>query len=193
MSRSRLELRPALFLDRDGTLIADAHFLADAARVALLPDAVAAVRRANALDVPVVIVTNQSGIARGLITDAQYAAVRDRTVALLAAEGATILATFIVPTLPPHRRPAIAANRGSVCISARRMPSGSISHNLPTSVIAGAMCSRPSRLVALAFSCPESKHHLPMSRPLGHRQPHAFSLLIVCSKRSRLPSRASGR
>lgn len=113
MSRSRLELRPALFLDRDGTLIADAHFLADAARVALLPDAVAAVRRANALDVPVVIVTNQSGIARGLITDAQYAAVRDRTVALLAAEGATILATFHCPhaaTTPPScdcRKPGI--------------------------------------------------------------------------------------
>lgn len=89
--------RPALFLDRDGTLIADAHYLADASRVALLPDAAAAVQRANAAGVPVVIVTNQSGIARGLITPAQYEATRDRTVALLDAAGARVLATFHCP------------------------------------------------------------------------------------------------
>ncbi len=89
--------RPALFLDRDGTLIADAHYLADASRVALLPDAAAAVQRANAAGVPVVIVTNQSGIARGLITLAQYEATRDRTVALLGAAGAQVLATYHCP------------------------------------------------------------------------------------------------
>jgi histidinol-phosphate phosphatase family protein len=89
--------RPALFLDRDGTLIADAHYLADASRVALLPDAAAAVQRANAAGVPVVIVTNQSGIARGLITPAQYEATRDRTVALLGAAGAQVLATYHCP------------------------------------------------------------------------------------------------
>lgn len=89
--------RTALFIDRDGTLIADAHYLADASRVVLLPDAVAAVRRANEAGVPVVIITNQSGIARGLITEAQYGAVRDRTVALLAAQGAEVLATYHCP------------------------------------------------------------------------------------------------
>lgn len=92
--------RPALFIDRDGTLIADAHYLADASRVALLPTAVEAVRAANAADVPVIIVTNQSGIARGLITEAQYAATRDRTVALLAQEDARVLATYHCPHWP---------------------------------------------------------------------------------------------
>jgi histidinol-phosphate phosphatase family protein len=89
--------RPALFIDRDGTLIADAHYLADASRVTLLPDAAAAVQRANAAGVPVVIVTNQSGIARGLITPAQYEATRERTVALLADAGAHVLATYHCP------------------------------------------------------------------------------------------------
>ena len=88
---------PALFIDRDGTLIADAHYLADASRVQLLPGAAAAVANANAAQVPVVVVTNQSGIARGLITTSQYEAVRDRTNALLRAGGATVLATYHCP------------------------------------------------------------------------------------------------
>ena len=88
---------PALFIDRDGTIIADAHYLADASRVQLLPGAAAAVAKANTAQVPVVVVTNQSGIARGLITIAQYEAVRDRTVALLRAGGASVLATYHCP------------------------------------------------------------------------------------------------
>ncbi len=88
---------PALFIDRDGTLIADAHYLADASRVQLIPGAAAAVAKANAAQVPVVVVTNQSGIARGLITTFQYEAVRDRTNALLSAEGAAVLATYHCP------------------------------------------------------------------------------------------------
>ncbi len=88
---------PALFIDRDGTLIADAHYLADASRVQLLSGAAAAVAQANAAQVPVVVVTNQSGIARGLITHAQYEAVRDQTNTLLNAGGAAVLATYHCP------------------------------------------------------------------------------------------------
>ena len=88
---------PALFIDRDGTLIADAHYLADASRVQLLPGAAAALANAHAAQVPVVVVTNQSGIARGLITTSQYEAVRDRTNALLRAGGAAVLATYHCP------------------------------------------------------------------------------------------------
>ncbi|WP_053334379.1 D-glycero-alpha-D-manno-heptose-1,7-bisphosphate 7-phosphatase [Gemmatimonas phototrophica] len=91
--------RGALFIDRDGTIIADAHYLADPSGVRLLRDAVAAVSLANRAQVPVVIVTNQSGIARGLITEAQYQAVRDRTVALLQAGGAEVLTTYHCPHL----------------------------------------------------------------------------------------------
>jgi len=88
---------PALFIDRDGTVIADAHYLADASRVQLLAGAAAAIAKANAAQVSVVVVTNQSGIARGLITHAQYAAVRDQTNALLSADGAAVLATYHCP------------------------------------------------------------------------------------------------
>ena len=71
--------RPALFLDRDHTLIEDGPYLADPDRVALLPGAGDAAARAAAAGVPVVIVTNQSGIARGLVSPAAYEAVRART------------------------------------------------------------------------------------------------------------------
>lgn len=96
-SEHRPHQRPALFLDRDGTIIADAHYLADANRVRLLKGAAAAIRSANEAGVPVVIITNQSGIARGLITEEQYAAVRDRTVELLRSQGANVLATYHCP------------------------------------------------------------------------------------------------
>jgi histidinol-phosphate phosphatase family protein len=91
---------PALFLDRDGTLIADVPYLADASLVRLLPGAGALVREANALGWPVVIVTNQSGIARQLITAAQYQEVAARVEALLAVEGGTVAATYHCPHEP---------------------------------------------------------------------------------------------
>lgn len=90
----------ALFIDRDGTLIADAHYLADASRVSLLPHSVAAVKLANAVGIPVYIVTNQSGIARGLITPAQYDATRQRTEQLLRDHGALVAGTYHCPHWP---------------------------------------------------------------------------------------------
>lgn len=93
-------MRPALFLDRDGTLIADAHYLADPSLVRLLRGAGSAVARANAAGVLTIVVTNQSGIARGLITPAQYEAVRAQTDALLAQKGARVDATFHCPHWP---------------------------------------------------------------------------------------------
>ena len=58
----------ALFLDRDGTLILDKHYLADPAGVELIPGAADALRRARALGYQLFLFTNQSGIARGLHT-----------------------------------------------------------------------------------------------------------------------------
>ncbi len=92
--------RPAAFLDRDGTLMHDVAYAADPDQVRLLPGAAAVVRRLNEAGVPVVVVTNQSGIARGLVTDAQYAAVRDQLDALLGAEGAHIDRSYHCPHHP---------------------------------------------------------------------------------------------
>lgn len=58
----------ALFLDRDGTLIVDKHYLADPAGVELIPGVPAALQRARALGYALFLFTNQSGIARALYT-----------------------------------------------------------------------------------------------------------------------------
>ena len=92
--------RPATFLDRDGTIIEDVEFIARPEDVRLLPDAAAAIARLNAAAIPVVVITNQSGIARGYFDEAAYERVRDRVAELLAAQGARVDATYHCPHHP---------------------------------------------------------------------------------------------
>lgn len=87
-------------LDRDGTIVADTDYLRDPDIVTLLPGAAAAIRRLSAAGISSVVCTNQSGIARGIITLAQYRAVRRRIDELLAAEGAELLDSFACPHHP---------------------------------------------------------------------------------------------
>ncbi|MGW0120321.1 D-glycero-alpha-D-manno-heptose-1,7-bisphosphate 7-phosphatase [Streptomyces sp. NPDC003327] len=68
----------AVLFDRDGTLVADVPYNGDPSRVLPLPGAVEAVALLRAAGVPVGVVSNQSGVARGLLTPDQVAAVRDR-------------------------------------------------------------------------------------------------------------------
>jgi histidinol-phosphate phosphatase family protein len=92
--------RPAVFFDRDGTLIEDRHYLRDPDLVHLLPGAADAVRRLDRSGWPVVVVTNQSGIARGLLTEHDYQATARRLEALLAAAGARLAGQYHCPHLP---------------------------------------------------------------------------------------------
>ena len=108
------ETRRAAFLDRDGTLIEDAVYLADADRVRLLAGAVEAVRALNSRDVLVVVVTNQSGIAQGLLTEAQYEATRERLVQLMKEAGARIDATFHCPHYPEVSGPCECRKPGTL-------------------------------------------------------------------------------
>ena len=89
--------RRAALLDRDGTIIADEHYLADPERVALLPGAADAIRLLAQAGVPSIVCSNQSGIARGLVTLEQYHAVRLRVAELLEGVGAALLGSFVCP------------------------------------------------------------------------------------------------
>jgi D-glycero-D-manno-heptose 1,7-bisphosphate phosphatase len=109
-----MTLRPAAFLDRDGTLIEDANYLADADRVKLLPGSPAAVRALNARDVLVVVVTNQSGIAQGLLSEDQYRGTERRLNRLVRAEGAHIDATFHCPHHPDITGPCECRKPGTL-------------------------------------------------------------------------------
>jgi D-glycero-D-manno-heptose 1,7-bisphosphate phosphatase len=93
-------LPDAVFLDRDGTVMEDAHYIKAPEQVRLLPGAAAAVKRMNDAGVRVIVVTNQSGIARGMFTVDDYEAVRKRFEGLLADHGAHIDGSYYCPHLP---------------------------------------------------------------------------------------------
>lgn len=94
------QLRRAVFLDRDGTLVEERHYLSDPAEVVLVAGAAEAVRRLQAAGLAVVVVTNQSGIARGYYTEADYRAVAARVRELLLDEGLAVDGTYHCPHLP---------------------------------------------------------------------------------------------
>ena len=72
--------RPAVFFDRDGTLIEDQHYCGDPAKVKLYPGVPEALDRLRQAGFRTIVVSNQSGIAHGLITEAQYHAVQAETL-----------------------------------------------------------------------------------------------------------------
>lgn len=92
--------RPAVFLDRDGTINVDTIHVSRADSVRLIPGVAAAIARLNAANVPVIVVSNQSGIGRGLFTMELYDEVKRRIDELLAAEGAHLDAVYICPHSP---------------------------------------------------------------------------------------------
>ena len=116
------ELRPALFVDRDGTLIELVPYLSDPTDVRLIAAALALVRAANRFELPVVVITNQSGIARGLYGWAEFAAVQARLLTELAAAGCTIDAVMACPAGPDSDAPCRKPNPGMFTLAAARLP-----------------------------------------------------------------------
>jgi D-glycero-D-manno-heptose 1,7-bisphosphate phosphatase len=95
-------MRRAIFLDRDGTLIEDADYLSDPDDIVLIEGAVEALRRLRARGWAIVVVTNQSGVARGRFTMEQYRRVADALDQQLSAAGCRIDATCMCPHHPTH-------------------------------------------------------------------------------------------
>jgi D-glycero-D-manno-heptose 1,7-bisphosphate phosphatase len=89
-----------VFLDRDGTLIEDAHFLADPSGVRLLPDTPSALRRLRGAGWELVVISNQSGVARGRFTEADVRRVNAEVHGQLWAEGVDILDWLYCPHHP---------------------------------------------------------------------------------------------
>ena len=94
-----------VFLDRDGLLFRDSGFVASPDDVELLPGVAEAIRQLNDASIPAIVVTNQSGIARGYLTVADYERVRARLDALLAEHGARLDASYYCPHHPGFTGP----------------------------------------------------------------------------------------
>jgi len=117
--------RPALFLDRDGVIVEEVHYLHKVEDVALLDGAAAVIAQANAENKPVIIVTNQAGIARGMFGWEEFNAVQERMLDLLAQEGAFVDAVFACPHhkvgRPPYNHPDHEARKPNPGMLTRAM------------------------------------------------------------------------
>lgn len=106
-------LRRAAFLDRDGTIIEDVDYISRPEDVRLRPGAADAIRSLNHAGVPVIVVSNQSGIGRGYFSYEQYERVRARIDEVLRANEAHLDGTYICPHAPVEpvacacRKPAV--------------------------------------------------------------------------------------
>jgi histidinol-phosphate phosphatase family protein len=92
--------RPAVFVDKDGTLIEDLPYNVDPARIRLAPGALAGIAELGRAGLPLVVVTNQSGVARGYFDAADLEAVHWHLRAIVEAAGAELAGFYFCPHLP---------------------------------------------------------------------------------------------
>ncbi len=101
--------RAALFLDRDGVIVEEINYLHRVEDMRLLPDAADIVRAANDLEIPAIMVTNQSGVGRGYYGWAEFESVQGALIARLAADGArldmVLACAYHKDAQPPYDRP----------------------------------------------------------------------------------------
>ena len=79
-------MQPALFLDRDGVIVDEAEYLADPAQLRLFPGSAEAIAEVNRQGVLVVVVTNQSGVARGYFPESRVTEIHEQLNRLLVAK-----------------------------------------------------------------------------------------------------------
>jgi len=108
MATTQTIKRPAVFVDRDGTVMEEVHYCRQPDKVRLFPGVSDALKELKAAGFYVILVTNQSGIARGTISLPEYEAVHSRLLELLGPE--ILDATYMCPDGPTEpslrRKPA---------------------------------------------------------------------------------------
>jgi D,D-heptose 1,7-bisphosphate phosphatase len=108
MTVSSSETYPAVFLDRDGTLMRDVDYCGEPKQVEVFPGASEALHKLKEAGYKLIIITNQSGIARGYFDEDDYRAVESEFLRQLGAD--LIDGTYYCPDLPdtdsPRRKPA---------------------------------------------------------------------------------------
>lgn len=97
-------LRPAVFLDRDGTMNEQMGYINHISRFHLLSGVAAAIRELNDHSIPVVVVTNQSGLARGYFPEELLLAVHEKMIRQLAEQGAHVDGIYVCPHHPEAKR-----------------------------------------------------------------------------------------
>lgn len=105
--------RAAVYLDRDGTLVVERHYLADPDGIELVPGAEGALAALEGAGYALVVVTNQSGIARGLYTEGDYRSVARRFEEILAGAGIGLEGSYHCPHYPDITGPCACRKPGT--------------------------------------------------------------------------------
>jgi histidinol-phosphate phosphatase family protein len=92
--------KAAVFVDRDGTICFDKHYLAEPEGLELIPTVAEGIRKLNEAGIPVIVITNQSGIARGFFDEKTLAGIHAKLKEKLASEHARIDDVFYCPHMP---------------------------------------------------------------------------------------------
>jgi D-glycero-D-manno-heptose 1,7-bisphosphate phosphatase len=104
-------LRSAVFLDRDGVINEEIGLLYRKDQLRLIPGSAEAIRKLNALNLPVIVVTNQSVVAHGLCTEEVLAGIHEELKRQLAEQGASLSAIYYCP----HHEDAEVAEYRRAC------------------------------------------------------------------------------
>ena len=102
--------RPALFIDRDGTLTEEVGYVNHPSRLRLLPRSAEAIRRLNEAGIAAVVATNQAGIARGYFSEEVMHAVHERLLRELKDAGAHLDGLYVCPHHPTEGAPPFRAD-----------------------------------------------------------------------------------
>ncbi|MFQ6027616.1 MAG: D-glycero-alpha-D-manno-heptose-1,7-bisphosphate 7-phosphatase [Dehalococcoidia bacterium] len=161
----------AVFVDRDGVIIEDVHYLRESRQIRILPGVVPALRSLQQ-HFYIIVVTNQSGIARGLLSEADLSLIHSDLVYQLAAQDTFIDALYYCPHLPQ----ATVAKYRIIC--ACRKPKGGMllqaqsdwAIDLTRSFIVGDMlrdieAGRAAGVRGVLIAADEPKGHLPEGLP----------------------------
>jgi D-glycero-D-manno-heptose 1,7-bisphosphate phosphatase len=109
-------LSPAVFIDRDGTVMEDCDYCSDPKEVRIFPGVAEALLRLKSKGFKLIVITNQSGIGRGLMTIEQYRAVEAETLRQL--EG-LIAATYFCPDVPGQHSSCRKPEPGMILLASR--------------------------------------------------------------------------
>jgi D-glycero-D-manno-heptose 1,7-bisphosphate phosphatase len=90
----------AVFIDRDGTMVFDMHYLADPEGLELIATVPEGVKKLNEAGIPVIVVTNQSGVARGRFDETALDRIHRRLAEMLMAKGAKVDGIYYCPHMP---------------------------------------------------------------------------------------------
>jgi D,D-heptose 1,7-bisphosphate phosphatase len=109
-AKQKLKKKPAVFLDRDGTMMVDVGYLKDPAQIKLFSQTANALKALRKAGYYLFVVTNQSGVARGYFSEAQVKKVHQKLQGMLRAQGAKIDAFFYCPHHPSGKVKSLSKN-----------------------------------------------------------------------------------